>query len=251
MTYSKRAGISRAAVKGDWSSLATSETLDDLHENTLQYVKALGFDYFSYSLRYNLKQAPSDFELSNYPTRWRNRYHKQGFQHTDPCILHCFQHVTPLIWTPELFIEERAAKMRDEAKRYGINIGISFPVHSWTSGEMAAFSLASRDSEDRAMPWLKAMLSSGHQLAVHFHHVAVALLRAAPEQIEHRGPLTARELECLKHAATGKTARETAKALGVAESTVIYHFRRIAEKFNVTGRRQIVARAISLGIIRM
>jgi LuxR family quorum-sensing transcriptional regulator LasR len=244
-----RSRVVSAAVSGDWRSLRAAADFDQLRLATLEYVKALGFHYFSYTVRYALQRTPRQFAFGNYPTRWRNRYAKAGYEHIDPTVLHCMRHVTPIIWDADLFCGEREARLIEEARRYGLNTGVSFPVHR-AGSEMAIFSLVSREDEAKFMPWIRAMLASGHQLALQVHEAAVQLLEAQPQAARHDHPLTPREIECVQLAAAGKTAREIARLLGVAESTVIYHFRRVGQKFNLTDRKQIVARAIGLGLIR-
>ena len=66
------------------------------------------------------------------------------------------------------------------------------------------------------------------------------------------GPrLTARELECLRWCATGKTYWETAIILGVAERTVDFHMRSARRKLGATSNANCVARAILLGLLQV
>jgi LuxR family quorum-sensing transcriptional regulator LasR len=61
--------------------------------------------------------------------------------------------------------------------------------------------------------------------------------------------LTARELDCLRLCAIGKTASEIGEALGISEWTAVYHLDRIKKRFGLSKRHQMVIRAMSLGLI--
>ena len=66
------------------------------------------------------------------------------------------------------------------------------------------------------------------------------------------GPsLSDREIEVLKMISAGKSNKEIAAALFVAESTVKTHVASIYEKLRVTDRTEAVVRAIKRGIIRV
>ena len=61
--------------------------------------------------------------------------------------------------------------------------------------------------------------------------------------------LTPREIECLRWSASGKTAWETSRILGLSEWTVVYHLERAKRKFGLSSKQQMVARAVGLGLV--
>lgn len=63
------------------------------------------------------------------------------------------------------------------------------------------------------------------------------------------GRLTARETECLRWIAKGKTSWETAQIMQVTEHTVIFHANNAMRKLGVNARAAAVQRAMSLGYI--
>jgi two-component system NarL family response regulator len=67
----------------------------------------------------------------------------------------------------------------------------------------------------------------------------------------HRSELTDRELEVLNLMAAGKSNKEVASALCVAEATVKAHVNNILHKFGVNGRTEAVTSAIRRGIVRL
>ena len=63
--------------------------------------------------------------------------------------------------------------------------------------------------------------------------------------------LSQREQDCVGCAAEGKTSWEIGQLLDIAERTAIFHLNNAARKLGVTGRRQAIARALSLQLISL
>ena len=61
--------------------------------------------------------------------------------------------------------------------------------------------------------------------------------------------LTRREIECLQWVSNGKTDREIAEKLAIAESTVHFHVENAKRKCNSTSRVRAVILALALGLI--
>jgi DNA-binding NarL/FixJ family response regulator len=66
-----------------------------------------------------------------------------------------------------------------------------------------------------------------------------------------RNPLSRRELEVLKHLATGLRNKEIGASLGIAEDTVKIHVKNIFSKLRVIDRTQAVVTASQRGIIHL
>ena len=62
--------------------------------------------------------------------------------------------------------------------------------------------------------------------------------------------LSPREIEILRHVASGETSKEIAMHLGIRERTVNWHLARVYEKLGATSRAEAVAIAIESGIVR-
>ncbi|WP_221029436.1 response regulator [Actomonas aquatica] len=71
--------------------------------------------------------------------------------------------------------------------------------------------------------------------------------RAAPQPLTE--PLSSRELDVLKHLATGHSNKEIAAQLGIAEGTVKNHMSNVLGKLGVLDRTQAALRARELGLI--
>jgi DNA-binding NarL/FixJ family response regulator len=63
--------------------------------------------------------------------------------------------------------------------------------------------------------------------------------------------LTAREIEVLRHVASGNRNRDIAKRLFISEETVKVHIKHIMEKLSASDRTQAVAIAVRRGIIQL
>jgi len=70
---------------------------------------------------------------------------------------------------------------------------------------------------------------------------------------EHMGEeqLTAREIDVLRHVATGNRNRDIAEQLFISEETVKVHVKHIMEKLGASDRTQAVAIALRRGIISL
>ncbi|TCK18146.1 DNA-binding CsgD family transcriptional regulator [Thiogranum longum] len=97
-----------------------------------------------------------------------------------------------------------------EARDFGINSGVSFPLHT-AQGDFAMLSFASES------------------------------LQALPEPRLQK--------ECMLWVTEGKTAWETSQILSISERTVTFHLQNVQHKLGVNNRQQAVARAVALGII--
>jgi LuxR family quorum-sensing transcriptional regulator LasR len=64
-----------------------------------------------------------------------------------------------------------------------------------------------------------------------------------------RVKLTARELECLKWVAAGKSSWEVSRILGRSEATVNFHLANIMRKFDVGTRQQAIVKSIAAGLV--
>jgi DNA-binding CsgD family transcriptional regulator len=85
-------------------------------------------------------------------------------------------------------------------------------------------------------------------LGNYFHH---QLLRIYGHDSERELIVSARELDCLKWMAVGKTAWEASVILGITERTVRFHLNAAREKLGCTTTTQAVAKAVSQQLITL
>ena len=229
----------------------------ELTPGTNGYLSAFGelggFDYFIYGAEFPVSLVrPQTVIVSGFPADWWQHYQDQGYIAVDPVVQHTTQrNTTPLIWqdiepaaTP---FPESAERFMREAHDFGLASGVSFPVHGQL-GESAIFSLVSSWPHPRVSAHIVRAMPYGQLLAGYVHEAARRVF-SSTEIALGRTELTARERECLLWAAEGKTTWDTAKILGIAERTVVFHLQNAARKLDVSNRAQAVARAVAQGYI--
>jgi DNA-binding CsgD family transcriptional regulator len=85
-------------------------------------------------------------------------------------------------------------------------------------------------------------------LGSYFHE---HILRLNGHQLERQILLSARELDCLKWTAEGKTAWEASVILGISERTVRFHLNAAREKLQCATTTQAVAKAVRDNMIEL
>ncbi|HVT31687.1 MAG TPA: LuxR family transcriptional regulator [Rhodanobacteraceae bacterium] len=229
-------------------ALLACTTPDELRRAVGEFAKRLGFDSWVYAANPNGQHA-FPYVLSAYPTAWLERYIERGYLTIDPVVSHCRDHATPLVWTADGPLNDRTRRCPaffHDAADFGLKVGVSTPVHG-LGCQWGLLSLAGSDTRTDRRTKLEQV--AGAQLLATFTHEVGH--RFATSQSPTNVHLTARELECLRWAAEGKTGWEIGRLLGISERTVVFHVENAARKLGVFGRRQAVARAIALQLITL
>jgi LuxR family transcriptional activator of bioluminescence operon len=235
-------------------ALSRADSVDGIHEQCAALSETCGFDLFQYgTIIPDPFSGPKVIIISGYPPAWLGRYLEQGYMGIDPIVTHCCSKVVGIDWERTRHLEDEDRTIREfmgESREFGLQSGISFPVHS-PGGEVAILSLASScRGHDRAKSFIDTLVPFAHQAAFHVHE---AVKRVVHASVLHspEAPLTEREKDCLLWSAEGKTSWETAKILGISERTVKFHLRNACVKLHAGNRTQAIARAVSLGLIRL
>jgi DNA-binding CsgD family transcriptional regulator len=117
-------------------------------------------------------------------------------------------------------------------------VNIPLPTHA---KESAAFEIMPGRNASDENPQTPALSREFRILASYFHsHV----LRMNGYDVERDMLVSARELDCLRWTAAGKTAWEASVILGISERTVRFHLNAAREKLNCATTTQAVAKAI-------
>lgn len=230
------------------SSFQNAHTIKELETICHDYCHQLGFDSFVYALR-----IPENFTgsrlivVNGYPESWVDHYFQNSYYTSDPVMTYCAKNILPIEWkniqinpnTPE-------SKMMADAKRFGLQNGVSMPIHT-PHGEFGILSLAVDDDSPQAQEITFRSLPFIQILAGHIHE---ALRRISGLYDETLRPLSKREQECLKWAADGKAAWEIAHILRISERTVNFHLNNTMQKLEVCNRQHAVAKATLKGLIQ-
>lgn len=231
--------------------VSRADTVDALHAVCARLCSENGFDRFIYGARIPTSFVkPYFIFISGYPKAWRDHYTEQNYMVIDPTVVHCAKSITPLLWDGASIgagYSVAARRFMSEARDFGINSGISFPVHT-AQGDFAMLSLASEQERKPAGPRIEHVLPLG-QLFTAYLHEAVRRVFDSDLLPLARVELTHREKECLLWVTEGKTTWETSRILNISERTVVFHLQNVQDKLGVNNRHQAVARAVALGVI--
>jgi len=142
-------------------------------------------------------------------------------------------------------IEEDRGALNSEGSKGSRMRSLTFGVRP-KAGESALFGItADLDPEDWST-FLQTGVAEIRILANYFHSHVMRIngFNANMDLI-----VSARELDCLKWTAAGKTAWEASVILGVSERTVRFHLNAVREKLNCATTAQAVARAVIYQLI--
>lgn len=185
------------------------------------------------------------FGVTTYDHRWVSRYIAEDYIRIDPVVRQGMSQLLPLDWSTLHGKNRKTDQFFIEAGEFGVGLqGLSFPIRG-AHGETALFSV---NTNDQQPVWekRKARIMRDMQIIAYQFHTLV--LESEGVRFEDVA-LTAREKECLKWAADGKTSWETGEILGIRSTTVEFYIEQARVKLNATNKVQAVAKALRVNAI--
>jgi DNA-binding CsgD family transcriptional regulator len=231
-----------------YDAMEHAETPEDLRAEMEKFSREMGFAKFCYALTINAPTLKAQqYIISGFPLQWVERYLARGYFKVDPVVQHAERSTLPMIWSDYMFIDGKSAEFWEDARAFGLQAGLTFAVHE-QPGVTGIFSLAGDKAPDLQGQALAAVIGRAQMFASLLHHAVarIALPRLLPE---HNAPLTARERECLKWAADGKTAWEIGQILSIAERTAVFHVNNVVKKLGAANKTQAIVRAVTLKLV--
>ena len=231
--------------------LSRVKTVEEIHSLCATFCEQFEFNRFLYGARIPTSFVKPHFIfISGYPSEWWKRYTTKGYMTIDPIVMHCATRLTPISWDqvrPQEDESEQVRQFMGEAREFGLNSGVSFPIHS-AQGEFAMLNLASGENQVQAKSSILEAMPYASLFSAYLHE---AVRRVFEHQVLSLSQvhLTDREKQCLLWSAEGKTNWETSHILSVSERTVVFHLQNAVDKLNAVSRQQAVARAVALGLI--
>lgn len=122
---------------------------------------------------------------------------------------------------------------------------LSFPLRA-LAGEMALLCLEAALPPEEWEAQRPVLMREFQVLGGYFHN---HIMRIHGHDAEKAILVSARELDCLKWMAAGKTAWEASVILGISERTVRFHLNAAREKLDCLTTTQAVAKAVSQQLI--
>lgn len=235
-----------------YADLMRDRNVDDWRNKVFRLGNELGYERTVLAIlpdRHTPVQVEHAFVQTNYAANWLNKYDEEKMSQFDPTVLHCATKSTPLIWTPAVFAAKRQKEMYEEACSHGIRSGVTLPIHG-CNGEFGLLCFVSDTRPDRRFE--HEAFRNLAELCCLRDFVLETSQRFRKDRSRKKGPpeLTARELECLKWSAAGKSSWEISLILNLSLSGINFHFHNLRKKLNVNSRRMAIVTAISMGLIQ-
>lgn len=241
----EQAGVDRRAI-------GTCLTAADLRAWLLAFARAHGFHGARYIHLGHLGWGDGD-GAQHRPVRFLSTsylaaHEDEHWLGSDPAIAQVRAGFAPFVWTtrdrPAADPAQRA--WLDDQRERGVAAGLALPVQDCAGGPayLSLFGIdaagAARLVEERA-PELAFT-------AAQFHALAKSLVPAAPWVIA-RARLSAREIQCLRLAALGKTVDESSAALAITSRTVEFHIGNALAKLGAPTKLRAVVVALAAGLM--
>lgn len=235
-----------------FADLATHGSMDAWRDQLFQFGVSLGYQHATLAI-FPSHETPfetaSAFLHSTLPEEYFSLYDREKMGEIDPILEHCVSRQTPLAWSAGTFTSDRQRQLYAEACRHGARSGIALPYHG-PNGEFGLLSFATnskftekvRLDAMRDIPELACFRDYIMEVFSGFMKKPAAISRGDIE-------LTAREIECMKWCASGKSSWDIARLMNCTEATVNYHFTNIRRKFGASSRRMAIIKAIRMGFI--
>lgn len=231
-----------------YDALERAKTPDELRIEMQKFAQQMGFEHYTYALTVNSPALkPQQYFINGFPQKWLERYLAKGYFKVDPIVGHAERSTLPAIWSDEIFHDGKSEEFWAEAYAFGLQSGLTFAVHE-QPGLTGIFSLARDKALDMKPVDLAAVVGRAQMFASLLHQAVsrIALPSLFPEQ---ENSLTARERECIKWAAEGKTAWEIGQILSISERTAVFHLNNVIQKLGATNKTQAIVRAVALKLL--
>jgi LuxR family transcriptional activator of conjugal transfer of Ti plasmids len=224
--------IDRLSVSKDHaelrSTLADAAAAFDLHS----------FAYLSLPWRHD----DTPLLISTYPIKWTEHYLESGYERLDPVLLRARHGKEPFEWglgVGSVRLSKRQQQLFDEAAQFDIRCGFTIPVHGGRS-PVAAITFASRERHPTFCRRIERYGEALQVMAGLYHARIRRTLKG--DRIVADVKLSPREFDCLRWAALGKSAGDTAQILGITRRTAVFHLENAKQKLRVRTTLQAVAR---------
>lgn len=231
--------------------ISASACLDGLRSDLTDYATGLGAKYFSYLLMKGgrgQETADQNTLISNYPAEWEQRYRHKLYRFYDPVAVTTRRSRLPFFWDDGAFLRRFRKDQRivfHEARLFDIVAGYSIPI-AGHRGDLGVFSIVTTRRTDID----EAVLGAGGSLylkALQMHDLMARRTALVPDTEDHG--LSAREIECLRWTADGKTTEQIADLTSISPATVNFHLKNAIRKLEAANRHHAAIIAVRRGVI--
>jgi DNA-binding CsgD family transcriptional regulator len=227
-------------------SCTTVTDLKSLVEDFHETIKAFGFTSCACGAWIGVgKTRANRFFFNSWPQAWIDIYNQGNFFPDDPFVQESQRTVESYLWTElekKQSLTPRAKEIYKIARDFGWKEVMGIPIHGPADyqGLVSIATLNSIELGARDRAFLEMI---GH--AIHNRCRKEIGFGLSPELPR----LTAREIECMRWVAVGKTNWEVGQVLGISASTVHFHVESAKKKLNKSTRTEAVAVLVLHGLI--
>lgn len=232
--------------KSRYTKLFDAKTNDEWTACFFEYARQIGFEFclFGYvpDKKFPLEGA---WIRSSFPSEWLERYFGRGYTVLDTKVSYCMSHTSFFLWVPESFKGTNQKRIYDEGCEFGLRAGISLPVH----GPQSAYGqLCLAKNVEPTLEFRQFVEGKLPDILMLREVVSFTANRFANSALTDRmGDLSEREIQCLMHAARGRTSRHIGELLDCTESNVNFHITNARKKLRAPSRQAAIAIAIQHG----
>jgi LuxR family quorum-sensing system transcriptional regulator CciR len=200
-------------------SCATEEGFTEVAYGALTHAEAV-----------RLPAHPPPAVAMNFPQEWCDHYFERKYYEIDPVVRRAAAFSGPFVWDQlgqRCQLQSGEQLVLAESREAGLKNGMSVPL----------FGPLGRMSHLNALAWQ--------------FHIAFAEIARPSEQSAAKIELTARERECLRWTAEGKSSWDIGMILKISNNTVNFHIKNAMRKFGTASRTVAVVKAIRLNLIEL
>ena len=228
-----------------FDNLQGTRSINEVRDVFRSELAGMGFTASACGAFMPAKNGPvPHFFYADWPESWWNLYRERNFVAYDYSIAEARQRITPFTW-----IESKNWRTLSQGERdlwetvnaWGWIDGYSVPIH----GPAGYFGLVTMASTDPIVS--HTVRRHLHALAILVHDRCRALTAIDPVNGPN-SPLTARELECLRWVAAGKTDPEISTIMSISATTIKGHIDGARRKLDARTRAHAVLRMVLCGL---
>ena len=231
------------------ADLCLARNLREIEAVCRRTLAAFNVEYFRYGWQHaqTLSRSAQTVTIMSCPSAWVAHYQEMGFATIDPKREYVRHNFITAVWMPESNKHAASSDERQfwaDSADFALGYGATIPIPS-KFGDRAALCVAFspvQAERDHALHCIPSIESFAFRLQERVERLTI-------QQDMLLVNLTRRETEVLQWAAAGKTAYETGRILAISETTVLFHLNNAKRKLGVINKHQLVARALSMGVI--
>lgn len=169
------------------------------------------------------------------------------FHDADGFVQHCATSVLPLVYDANAvdLLPERMIGINDLARDFGVTGGVIVPLRGFGEATFGNVTYI----VDRHSPVGPNALPVAELTAL--AHVLHGILSKPAAHPSPKVRLTQREVDCLTYVAEGLSTKRLSHRMGISDATANEHIRNACRKLEAGSRAGAVARAMTLGLLRL